>query len=150
MTETNDRSLDTENTTDGVDAGWNETPGRLILAQIDHLSGEEVGGLIEALQEAGVSGLQVSPTVTKKNRPGQIVLIDLGRGDHTDQTTEILAAYGLSGFHLVETRHFHLPQTRTSYRVTIRQGDQKITAEIGIKRLCRPRKRPIPQEACPV
>ena len=66
MTETNDRSLDTENTTDGVDAGWNETPGRLILAQIDHLSGEEAGGLIEALQEAGVSGLQVSPTVTKR------------------------------------------------------------------------------------
>ena len=104
--------------TDLSGSGWNETPGRLILGQVDHLSGEEVGGLIEALQEAGVSGLQVSPTVTKKNRPGQIVLIDLGRGEHTDRATEILAAYGLGGFHLIETRHFHLSQTLTSSRVT--------------------------------
>jgi uncharacterized protein (DUF111 family) len=140
MTEASDRSPVTENTTDGVDAGWKETPGRLILTQADHLSGEELGGFIEALQEAGVGSLQVSPTVTKKNRPGQIILIDLGREGGTAPATDVLAAYGLSGFHLIETRHFHLPHSKTSARVVACYNGSKIKAEVGVKRLCQSNK----------
>ena len=99
-----------------------------------------MGGFIEALQEAGVNSLQVSPTVTKKNRPGQIILIDLGREGRPAPATDVLAAYGLSGFHLIETRHFHLPHSKTSARVVVCHNGSKIKAEVGVKRLCQTNK----------
>ena len=50
-------------------SGWRETDGRLILAQIDHLSGEELGALVEELCRIGLPGVQLSPSLTK-SAPG--------------------------------------------------------------------------------
>lgn len=140
MSQKADGREDSTAPTGAADLDWTEAPGRLILAQIDHLSGEDLGDFIDALHAAGVKGLQVSPTVTKKNRPGQIVLIDLDPGDEPARATDVLAAYGLAGFHLIETRHFCLSHTRTTSWVTIRRGPREIRAKVGYKRLRRPGK----------
>lgn len=134
MTEASGQHPINENTVNDIDSGWSETPGWLILTQADHLSGEELGGFIEALQNAGVGSLQISPTVTKKNRPGQIILIDPGRKGRLTPATDLIAAYGLSGFHLIETRHFHLRHSKSFARVVVCHNDSRITVEIGVKR----------------
>ena len=54
---------------------------------------------------------------------------------------EVLAVYGLSGFHLIETRHFHRPHSKTSTQVVVCHNGSKIEAEVVVKRLCQSGKR---------
>ncbi len=56
---------------------WGEGKARLILAQIDHVSGEITGFAIGKIMELGANNVQLIPTITKKNRPGSIIMIDV-------------------------------------------------------------------------
>ncbi len=58
-----------------------EKESSLILAQADHLSGEEIGFAIEKLMELGAGSVHVIPTATKKNRTGALLLIDPGENE---------------------------------------------------------------------
>jgi uncharacterized protein (DUF111 family) len=119
-------------------SGWQETAGRMILAQIDHLSGEELGALVEELYRIGLPGVQLSPSLTKKNRLGQIGLIDLGNDHGLTQTALILASFGIYGFHVVDTRHVHLAPTSDRAKVTIWSAGKSVQTDVGIKRLALP------------
>ena len=47
-----------------------EKKSRLILAQVDHLSGELLGFAIGRIMELGAGNVQLIPTITKKTGPG--------------------------------------------------------------------------------
>ena len=51
--------------------------GLLILAQADHLTGEELGFAIERIMVWGANNVYAFPGTTKKNRPGCLLLIDI-------------------------------------------------------------------------
>ncbi|MCK5418002.1 MAG: DUF111 family protein, partial [Desulfobacterales bacterium] len=59
---------------------------RLIFAQIDHIPGDVLGFAMERLMELGAKNVQLIPTITKKNRPGNIMIIDVD-----DQNEEVMA-----------------------------------------------------------
>ena len=50
--------------------------GILVMVQIDHLSGELLGGLSDRLIEKGAQNVQMIPTLSKKSRPAYLLLID--------------------------------------------------------------------------
>lgn len=82
-----------------------ERSGCLLLLQIDHLSGEEIGDLVETLYAWGAGNVQVLSTVTKKNRLGHLALVDAGAGQEEALACRLARHYGINGYHRIETIH---------------------------------------------
>jgi uncharacterized protein (DUF111 family) len=83
-----------------------ERSGCLLLMQIDHLSGEEIGHLVETLYAWGAGNVQILSTVTKKNRLGHLALVDAGAGQQEDLARKLVLHYGITGYHRIETVHY--------------------------------------------
>lgn len=105
----------------------------LLLFQIDHLSGEEMGHLIETLYIRGAYNVQVISTLTKKNRPGFIVLADIGAGDDERLMEGLAPEFAIAGYHRIETTHCHLPMSSGERKLTLRKNGRKIQATIRFK-----------------
>jgi len=97
----------------------------LFLVQIDHLSGECVANAIECFYEAGASNVQVIPSVTKKNRPSYIFLIDCRAGREDVIELVIINELGTGGWHQMDTVHRYLRNRIIKRRIEIRNNDQK-------------------------
>jgi uncharacterized protein (DUF111 family) len=85
-----------------------EKKSRLILVQVDSVSGEVLSFAIGKLMELGANNVQLVPTITKKNRPGNIIIIDTD-ADKEKMVADFLAKeLKVSGYHRIDTSHvFH-------------------------------------------
>ncbi len=85
-----------------------EKKSRLILVQVDSVSGEVLSFAIGKLMELGARNVQLVPTITKKNRPGNIIIIDAD-ADKENIVADFLAKeLKVSGYHRIDTSHvFH-------------------------------------------
>lgn len=100
-----------------------EKKGIVLLVQVDHLSGETIGTVIDDLYEAGAHNVQVLSSITKKNRPGYVFLID-GNETHLAAIEQIiLLELGATGWHLLHTGHRHTATRSFSHRVTFATPD---------------------------
>lgn len=82
-----------------------EKKARLILAQIDHLSGEMLGLAIDRLMGYGAHNVQIIPTITKKNRPGNLLIVD-AEPEHEETIAGFLVKeLQVTGYHRIETSH---------------------------------------------
>lgn len=78
---------------------------KLIFVQIDHASGEVLGFTMEKVMDLGANNVQLIPTITKKNRPGHIMIIDVD-----EQNEGVIAGFlaqelGVPGYHRIDTLH---------------------------------------------
>ena len=91
-----------------MDLNSNEKKALLILAQVDHLSGELLGSAMERVMELGVHNVHLIPSTTKKGRPGNILLIDAD-SESEEKIGKFLARdLRIYGYHRIETKHvFH-------------------------------------------
>lgn len=81
--------------------------GKLIIAQVDHSSGEVVGHSIQKLFQIGARNVQLLQSMTKKNRPGFMLFIDLPE-EIVDEVAIILGSeLGIWGYHIMESQHVH-------------------------------------------
>jgi uncharacterized protein (DUF111 family) len=110
-------------------------PAKIIQFQVDHLTGEEVGHLIERLCELGAHGVQAVPAVGKKNRPGHVLFADLGSGGSLDAVARLTAQFGVFGFHVIETMHHYHETAITEHELTLRCGGREMTARVRLKGL---------------
>ena len=97
--------------------------GILLLVQIDHLSGELIGNVIESFYQAGAKNVQVLSTLTKKNRPGHILLIDASAQTVEALEKIIVEECGSSGWHRIDTCHRHTDVFYLSRTITFRLKD---------------------------
>ena len=51
--------------------------GIFFTVQVDHLNGEIMGSIFDMFYSTGALNVQCLQTITKKNRPGNIFLIDV-------------------------------------------------------------------------
>ncbi len=77
----------------------------ILVVSTDSLSGEDLGYAIEGLQEVGAYNVNVIPSVTKKNRPGQMMVIDLPENREPDVGRFLSKELGISGYHRIRTEH---------------------------------------------
>jgi uncharacterized protein (DUF111 family) len=112
-----------------------EKSGRLLLFHFDHLSGEETGALIEALQEWGAADVQIISTLTKKNRPGYLALLDVGVSDESRIATALAHQFGIAGYHRLETMHCHHAVVLDRAELTVRCAARELKLSVGFKRL---------------
>lgn len=104
--------------------------GILFIVQIDHISGEIIGSIFDYLYQAGALNVQCLHTVTKKNRPGNVFLIDTP-SEKADTIEKIIVnELDSTGWHRIETDHRHVP-VETIYReIEVVQGICTFTFEV--------------------
>jgi uncharacterized protein (DUF111 family) len=99
--------------------------GLVFMVQVDHLSGENLGQVIGYLYDAGASNVQIIPTITKKNRPSHLFIIDC-RKDYADGIEEIIIRELTSGgWHRIDTEHRHLRTDIIKCPVEVVSGESR-------------------------
>lgn len=110
--------------------------GNLLYVQADHVTGELLGSVIEYLYEAGACNVQVIPTVTKKNRPGYIFLIDVKSGSLEKVEQVLIRELSVTGWHRIHTEHCHLAVDYLKKQVEFRMGQDRFCMEVEGKKTC--------------
>lgn len=82
-----------------------EKSSRLLIAQIDHVSGEVAGFAVGRIMEMGAHNVHLIPTITKKNRPGNIILIDTDEADEERIAYFLARELKVSGYQRIDTVH---------------------------------------------
>lgn len=108
--------------------------GVLLLVQVDHLNGEVLGNTIDQLYQAGAHNVQCIPTVTKKNRPAHIFLVDLKEKNLDAVEAVILHEIGSTGWHQINSSHRHVRTMIDKKVVTIRVLDQSFEFQLEAKK----------------
>lgn len=84
-----------------------EKEARLILAQIDHVSGEILGYSVEKLQKLGARNVQLIPSITKKNRPGTLLIVDIPPEKEAAIAEFLASELKVSGYHRLHSTHVY-------------------------------------------
>jgi pyridinium-3,5-bisthiocarboxylic acid mononucleotide nickel chelatase len=105
--------------------------GKVMMAQVDHSTGEIIGYSIQKLIQLGTWNVQLLQSITKKNRPGYVLLIDL-----PEELVETVAVFlaselGIWGYHILESNHVHFKVFFKEKTICLVAGER--TAIIKIK-----------------
>jgi len=117
------------------DEGRHEREGRLLFVQIDHLSGELLGEALTQLCSAGAMNVQLLPTLTKKGRPGQLLLVDVRQDKIGPVEKTLLAELGVTGWHSLTTQHVYFGTEIVNRDLTIQTPLGVLHAQVAGKRL---------------
>lgn len=106
---------------------------RLLFAQADHVSGEVTGFAVGRIMELGAHNVQLISSVTKKNRPGHIIIIDTD-DTHEGAISQFLAReLKISGYHRIDTSHIFQQVTISRRNLIICANGKKRTFRCEIK-----------------
>ncbi len=87
---------------------FEETNGMLLVFQIDHLSGEEAGWVLESETIPSIHSWQLIPSMTKKGRPSYLLLLDIDPAQEEKVIQTLSEQMPLFGYHRLSTQHiFH-------------------------------------------
>lgn len=92
---------------------------RLLLVQVDDRSGEELGQALDELSGMGVRNYQLLSSLTKKGRPGFVLLLDLDASFETDVMTFLASELGAWGYHRLTSSHEHFDVASETREVTV-------------------------------
>lgn len=109
--------------------------GNLLFVQIDHLSGELLGEAITRLCAAGAANVQLLPTLTKKGRPGQLLLVDVRHDKLPSVEETLLAEFGVTGWHRLATEHVFFGTENLERNLTILTPARTLYGKVEGKRL---------------
>lgn len=109
--------------------------GILFLVQIDHISGEIIGSIFDCLYQAGAFNVQCLHTITKKNRPGNVLLIDTLPDKAEAIEKIILNELDSTGWHKIETDHRHVPVEVVSKEIEVVQEQCKFLFQVKGKQM---------------
>ena len=115
-----------------------EKKSRIILAQVDHLSGEVLGFAVEKIMACGAHNVQLIPTITKKNRPGSIMLIDTDAAGEDAVSRFLAEELKITGYHRIDTSHVFQPVSFESRNLRISKNGERTTFRCNIKIIGKP------------
>lgn len=107
--------------------------GKLIIAQVDHSSGEVIGHSMQRLFQMGAWNVQLLQSITKKNRPGYMLFIDLPE-ELVEKVAVFLASeLGIWGYHILESQHVHFDVYFREKTLRLTAGDHNSIIKIRPK-----------------
>lgn len=112
-----------------------EKEGIIFVVQIDHLSGELIGWTVDKLYEAGAHNVQIISSITKKNRPGYIFIVDVVPEKAHELEEFFVVELGSTGWHLIRSSHRHVPTEKITKKITFIFGEQKVQHIIEAKQI---------------
>lgn len=80
---------------------------QLLYAQLDRVDGESAGYLIQKIINLGAYNVQLVSSLTKKGRPGYILLIDLNEHIKVEIEELLVSEFNVTGWHYILTHHCH-------------------------------------------
>ncbi len=109
--------------------------GTLFIVQIDHISGEIIGSIFDCLYQAGALNVQCLQTITKKNRPGNVFIIDVPpeKADFIEKL--IINELDSTGWHKIETDHRHVPVEMVYKKIEVVHDLSKFAFEVKGKQM---------------
>jgi uncharacterized protein (DUF111 family) len=107
--------------------------GMLILAQVDHLTGEELGFAIDQIMRWGARNVHALPGTTKRNRPSCVLLIDIDPDDEAKWARLLAEELSVYGYHRILTSHYCSRCRQQSHTVIIRKGRTRLETHIHSK-----------------
>ena len=106
--------------------------GMLILAQADHLTGEEIGFAIDRITTEGANNVYFFSGITKKNRSGCVLLIDIDPETEPKYAHLLANQFSIYGYHRVLTSHHSSDLDVSRRSVVIQKDDESIETEVRI------------------
>jgi len=110
-----------------------EHPGTLILAQADHLTGEEIGFAIDQIMSEGANNVYYFPGITKRGRTGCVLLVDINPDEERKWSRLLAEHLGIYGYHRIQTAHYCLQSQLQSHKVIVRKGDNSLETDVRFK-----------------
>lgn len=110
-----------------------EKKSALLLAQVDHASGEVLGFAVERIMERGAHNVQLIPTITKKSRPGHILLIDAAPESHDAIAEFLVRELKVAGYHRIDTTHVLHPVTYAPKKFTVKIREKTMEFQCTVK-----------------
>lgn len=107
--------------------------GLLILCQVDHLNGEEIGWMFDSLALPGVRNRTLLPTLTKKGRAGHLLMLDIEPDVEKEVASLLFECLAIHGYHRVESTHVFQKTHIRLIDVTVRKGNKEISGNIRMK-----------------
>lgn len=107
--------------------------GTLILAQGDHLTGEEVGFAVDQIVSWGANNVYVFPGITKKNRTGCVLLIDIDPDKETEWARLLAEELSIYGYHRILTSHYCARCRVETRHVVVRKGRAHLKTKVHLK-----------------
>jgi len=111
-----------------------EKEGVLMLVQLDHLTGEDVGWAMEAKGIPGIRNRNLISTLTKKGRTGHLLLLDVDPEAEAEVGHFLIDSLATNGYHRIETRHVHCHTVIRQVKVIVKQKDLQLSAAVRLKR----------------
>ncbi|MDH5510362.1 MAG: LarC family nickel insertion protein [Nitrospinota bacterium] len=104
----------------------------VIIAMADHAPGEALGAAMEDILKLGAHGVQAIASITKKNRPGAILVIEPGEAEA--KIAEYLAReLKIGGYQRFATEHVFHQARFIEKKVTVRVEGAQETFELRVK-----------------
>jgi pyridinium-3,5-bisthiocarboxylic acid mononucleotide nickel chelatase len=107
----------------------------LIMAQIDDATGEVLQDVMERLHRAGSRNVQLLASVTKKGRPGHVLLIDVPAEREDDVALVLASELGVWGYRILDSVHRHFDIQRLSKPLVVQAGGEMLASDLGWKRI---------------
>ena len=108
---------------------------KLLLFQLDHVAGDDIGNLIETLYGWGTADVQVLTTITRQNHPGYVVLVDIGSLNETSFAADLAFEFGVSAYHRLETLHYQLPVRQIERELTVRCNGEELKMALHVHQI---------------
>ena len=113
---------------------FEEKDGLLLVFQIDHLSGEEVGWVLDSEPIPGIHSWQLIPTMTKKGRPSYLLLLDIDPAQEAKVIQSLSEQMPLFGYHRLSTHHIFTRGLTGQIIINLRTGDgRSLEAPVRIR-----------------
>lgn len=79
----------------------------LLMAQIDDAPGELLGEIIGRLEALGAKNVQLLSSLTKKGRPGYVLMVDIHADREGDVAALLAGELGIWGYRVLHAEHKH-------------------------------------------
>lgn len=106
---------------------------QLMFVQIDRLDGETAGYLIDQIYASGADNAQLLPSLTKKGRPGYLLMIDVPDDLRGEMERLLVEDFCITGWHLIPSRHVFKETEHKKKRISICGNSHRMTVSVPYK-----------------
>ena len=111
----------------------------LILAQVDHASGDIIATVIDRICDLGAKNVHLVPSLTKKGRPGYLLFLDVPANLLDEVSTVLATELGILGLRVLKGEHYAFPFESVERTVTVDLGGAEVKANAPVKLVSTPR-----------
>jgi hypothetical protein len=105
----------------------------LILAQVDSASGENIAHVMTGIHDAGAHNVNLVPSLTKKGRPGYLLIIDTPTPALPRIESLLVTELGLLGWRRLVSQHISLPTEISKYTLVFQFKGKRLRLEVPLK-----------------